>query len=153
METAMTTVPSQSNETLEIKIQTRFAKFNRMIPPAKGRRYPKELLALIKQGSAQGISAEKICKLTGISQSSANRWFTETAKPAEKPALISSAKVCTTAPRRLEVVDSTPEARVVNSVVVRFSSGVTVELYDANLLTLALLKNLQALGVDHASSC
>lgn len=149
----MTSVPDQSTETLETKIQTRFAKFNRMVPPAKGRRYPKELLALIKQGFVQGISVEKICKITGISKSSANRYFAEIPKQAEKPALNSSTKVCPIAPRRLEVVDREPEARIVNPVVVRFVSGVTIELHDTTLLTVALLENIQALGVGHASSC
>ena len=157
METAMTMVRSQNNKPLETKIQTRFAKFNQKVPPAKGRRYPKELRELVKQGRVHGLSAEKICQLTGISKSTAIRLCTvaskASAKRSEKIAVNSSPKGGVIVPRRLEVVGFPPDMRLAIPVVVRFTSGVTIELYDTNLLTADLLKNLQTLGVTHASSC
>jgi hypothetical protein len=126
---------------LQNLIKSRFAEFNRQSSPSRGRKYPPELRELICRGSAAGIGQMDLKRLSGMSDTAIRGTL---AKAKAKPV----------ASRRLEVVDapSVSEQRS-KPLIVRFPSGVTIELADATLLTATLLGALGGLEVNHAASC
>ena len=146
MTLAITTQPLDDLRTL---IKRRFADFNRHSSPSRGRKYPAELRDLVKQGAAAGIRQIELIDLTGMSQAAIKY-----AVDNPKPMVAKKKRGLALAPLRLEVVEPANHLQFQEprSLVVRLPSGVTIELANAEALTVSLLTILARLEVDHATS-
>lgn len=141
----MKLVSAQRADDLLPRIKARFAEFNKTSSPSKGRKYPEELMALVRQALLDGSEPSTLCQLTGVSSTAMSRWA-EAATSAQGRRQAPKAK-----PRRLDVVNDGP-SMCAGPALVRLPSGVTIELADGGALTGELLAALAALGVSHAAS-
>lgn len=147
----MKLVTAQRADDLLSRIKTRFADFNKASQPRKGRKYPDELMAMVRQAIREGAAAPALCQITGVSSSAMSRWARAAeveAAPARRP------ERAVRPPRRLDVVgQGTPKAVPAKGpVVVRLPSGVTIDFADGSALDSGLLAALAALEVSHAAS-
>lgn len=140
---AMKSVDAQRIDELRSQIRARFAKFNRTSSPPKGRRYPKELQALVSQGAQHGLNLSVLGELTGASSTTLGRWAGRAKRCRRSPASK------TPSARRLEVA---PESARQAPVTVRFPSGVSIEFADTTLLSSQFLAILASAEVSYAAA-
>jgi hypothetical protein len=128
----MQSVNHDKISTLEAELKDRFAEFHQLNPASNRRRYPRELKALVVQAKEKGLRSATICRLSGLSSSAVHRY-----SAAGGPKVIQ--------PRRLTIVDTKAAQKGKAPVVIRLSSGVSIELSDGSGLSPDLLKSLSAL--------
>lgn len=131
-------------EVLQSEIRRRFAGVRGSSRGSKRRYYPSELHDLIRRAADQGVRQGELQQLAGVSASTVSRWISGCRN--SKGSVGAGPK-----PRRLEVVGPVvSEKPRAAAVVVRLSSGVTLEL-SSEQLTRELLLVLSTLEVSHAS--
>ncbi len=139
----------QSLDSLRMQIRDLFADLNRRSAPSRGRQYPSELRALVRQAYSSGISIVELRKLSGMSNTAVRGALKQGSDSKGR----SAPSVKGPPPRRLEVVTSQCETRAPRGpLVIRLPSGVTIELADAGSLTASLLHSLANIEVSHAAS-
>lgn len=141
----MKLVSTQRGDDIEAQIKSRFAEFNRSSSASKGRKYPAELRALVRQASVKGIDRSILAELTGASSTALTRWC-KGAKVRPTRRQQEAVK-----PRKLEVVGGHIDQRS-RPLIVRLPSGVSIELGDGAALDGELLHALLTLGGGHATS-
>ena len=130
---------ANQSSSLQSEIKRRFSEYSRSNPSSKGRRFPLELKELVARGRGEGLKVALLCRLTGVSKGAITRW--------------SEAAVKDTEVRKLSVASERPSSTPNSSVVIRLSSGVTIEFRDGQSLEVGLLRTLNSLEVSNASSC
>lgn len=141
----MRIVSAQRSDDIQARVKARFGEFNRTSSPSRGRKYPKELRALVSQASAEGVELSTLGELTGASSTALARWC-QAAKlpPPRRPRPPAKS-------RRLEVVGGDADKRP-QPILVRLPSGVSIEFGDGAVLSGDFLVTLATLGVNHATS-
>ena len=131
------------------KITRKFAEYNLSVPVSRGRKVPDKLKRLAMQGYTEGSDVDQLALLTGMSRGTMYRWIKEYDKtapskkiPVRKLAVVTESSTPAPAPAPASI-----------PIVVRLTSGVTIEFANSRLLDTDFLRSLCALGVGDASSC
>ena len=117
------------------EIKSRFAQFNELNRPGKGKRYPVELKDLVRQAALDGVVINDLLRVTGVSALSLARWLEHSSLPTV---------------RRLEVIDQADSPGA--SRFVHFPSGVIIEFGGA-VSTASLVEVVCRYEACHAAHC
>jgi hypothetical protein len=140
---AMQLMQVTQQKDLEAEAKRRFTEFHQQHATYAGRRYPPELISLVRQVADAGVESARLGKLIGVHHTTLCRWLGRTPK-VKKPARRVQ-PLQNTPPRKIAVVAPAQKA----SIVVRFPSGISIEM---DGLSADLLASLARLEVSDASS-
>ena len=139
----MSQVTIQVADEFQNEIRRCFSEFHRRYSPSKGRKYPEELRGLVRQARSGGIAPARIQEITGVSRSAILQW----SKSAKGTSI---ERTTPPAARRLEVIGEQRGHQNIFAVI-KFPSGIAIELSDHGVLNLEFLQSIATLEVRDAA--